>query len=198
MKKKLKASKPPAGVKVGVLAGKVKNLLPEALDLSALTASPDEDDDGPPEELTTTTAPAGEAEAEAEAEAFLAEKEKVKKGKQKKGETPQGKAVKYLWEDPENQELLEVLQEQTATKRKAKAARARVEKDGVTLLEGAHEEDDAQEAVQFLREELFFRRKRKRSVRDRFDRNVLSALSGARPMHVIKPSKGKKQKAEAT
>mmetsp|Transcript_85791 Transcript_85791/g.136295 ORF Transcript_85791/g.136295 Transcript_85791/m.136295 type:complete len:188 (+) Transcript_85791:47-610(+) len=186
--KKKKQSKSPV-VKAGVLAGKVKNLLPEALDLSSLKA--EEDDDGPPEELTTET-------AAAEVDALLATKEKVKKAKPKKGDAkPKSKAVKYLWEEPENQELLELLRQETETKRQAKASRARAEKDGVVLVKQGADEDDL-EASNFLKEELFSRRKRKRSVRDRFDRNVLSAFSRARPLHVVNPTKKSRQAAAPT
>ncbi|CAL1145644.1 unnamed protein product [Cladocopium goreaui] len=179
--KKKNTSKSPV-VKAGVLAGKVKGLLPEALDLSSLKA--EEDDDGPPEELTTETAAA-------------VEEEKVKKAKPKKGDAkPKSKAVKYLWEEPENQELLELLRQETETKRQAKATRARVEKDGVVLIKQGADEDDL-EASNFLKEELFSRRKRKRSVRDRFDRNVLSAFSRARPLHVVNPRKKTRQAATA-
>eukprot|EP00435_Cladocopium_sp_Y103_P062621 s1055_g24.t1 len=187
--KKKKTSKSPV-VKAGVLAGKVKDLLPEALDLSSL--KPEEDDDGPPEELTTETAAAVE-----EVDALLATKEKVKKAKPKKGDAPKSKAVKYLWEEPENQELLELLRQETETKRQAKATRARVEKDGVVLIKHGADEDDL-EASNFLKEELFSRRKRKRSVRDRFDRNVLSAFSRARPLHVVNPRKKTRQAAAET
>ncbi|CAL1145643.1 unnamed protein product [Cladocopium goreaui] len=187
--KKKNTSKSPV-VKAGVLAGKVKGLLPEALDLSSLKA--EEDDDGPPEELTTETAAAVE-----EVDALLVTKEKVKKAKPKKGDAkPKSKAVKYLWEEPENQELLELLRQETETKRQAKATRARVEKDGVVLIKQGADEDDL-EASNFLKEELFSRRKRKRSVRDRFDRNVLSAFSRARPLHVVNPRKKTRQAATA-
>eukprot|EP00913_Durusdinium_trenchii_P033178 g31061.t1 len=183
----MKKKKPAKTTKAGVLAGKVKTLLPKALDLGSLrrvedTRGPclgesqtdsvlqEEEEDGPPEEVTTVV-----ADAEAEAAALLAQapskdgerdgrafrskagssdwvktrllvshcfadrlQERPKAKRKKGGEEP---AAKYVWEDPANQELLQLLQQQTEQRRRRASARRRVEKDGVTLLQdGAQKE----------------------------------------------------------
>ncbi|CAJ1414501.1 unnamed protein product, partial [Effrenium voratum] len=117
--------------------------------------------------------------------------EKVKRRKDAKAKAKPKAKAKHLWEDPENQELLGVLRQQTQERRQKRAKAARLDKDGVTLQDSILQAEAGQDASHFLTEELFGRRKRKRSLRDRFDRNVLRG--SAHPLHL--DLKGQKQTA---
>ncbi|CAJ1371235.1 unnamed protein product [Effrenium voratum] len=186
MKKKKQAKTEQA-----VLAGKVKDLLPEAFDFTKLKAE-SEDEDGPPEEVHTVSGAGAEPEAQAASlMAAAKDTEKVKRRKDAKAKAKPKAKAKHLWEDPENQELLGVLRQQTQERRQKRAKAARLDKDGVTLQDSILQAEAGQDASHFLTEELFGRRKRKRSLRDRFDRNVLRG--SAHPLHL--DLKGQKQTA---
>ncbi|CAE7799327.1 ANK1 [Symbiodinium sp. CCMP2456] len=167
----------------GLLAGKVKDHLPQAFDVSRLGKVADEDDeDGPPEEVTTGlgTNPAQEdPEVEETAADSLPSKESVAVGKARRRKK-QGDGTKQLnlWQDPENQELLQALKIEDQEKRKRHAGTTQMEKHGVTLRsDAAQAHDRGGHAADFLQKELFGNRKRKRNVADRYDRNVLAGCS---------------------
>eukprot|EP00933_Yihiella_yeosuensis_P054547 TRINITY_DN53010_c0_g1_i1.p1 TRINITY_DN53010_c0_g1~~TRINITY_DN53010_c0_g1_i1.p1 ORF type:complete len:221 (+),score=88.33 TRINITY_DN53010_c0_g1_i1:87-749(+) len=201
-KKVLKKSKDKGSgeKKVGLLAGKVKGLLPEALDVAKLLkkddADDDDDSDDAPEEVTTNRVAGGAEEAAAEEEPEEAENSEAPVAKKKIRRGTRGskakKEEKYVWQDPENQELFEALREQDENRRRKDTDGRRIDKDGITLVrDGVAQESLSTAPADFLTEELWNRRKRKRSQIDRFDRNVLGRGRAA-GMHVVKPKKAAK------
>merc|ERR1712224_517561 len=132
----------PKQKKAGLLAGKVRNLLPEALDAKLLAPkdADDDDEDGPPEEVATISGPAGDEPPEevqnttadiTELEAPKPRQSKAKKsGKSGKsaGSTVPEKKAKFLWQDPENKELFDVLKEQDEQRRRRRQGAMRVQK----------------------------------------------------------------------
>eukprot|EP00931_Biecheleriopsis_adriatica_P062868 TRINITY_DN37977_c0_g1_i1.p2 TRINITY_DN37977_c0_g1~~TRINITY_DN37977_c0_g1_i1.p2 ORF type:complete len:213 (+),score=65.56 TRINITY_DN37977_c0_g1_i1:28-639(+) len=197
MKKPRRISKAKSDVtskkKAGVLAGKVKQLLPEALDIKSLLpkgGDSEDDDDGPPEEVATVSGPVGSLdEDEGPPEEATRTTRKTARKKAARSEKSQNK---YAWQDPENKEALNSLKEQEAAKRRRRTGNTRLEKDGVVLVrEGAAQApvDADLAAADFFAEELFSRRKRKRTMADRYDRNVLGARSRSHAMHQVLPKK---------
>eukprot|EP00931_Biecheleriopsis_adriatica_P062869 TRINITY_DN37977_c0_g1_i2.p2 TRINITY_DN37977_c0_g1~~TRINITY_DN37977_c0_g1_i2.p2 ORF type:complete len:225 (+),score=67.09 TRINITY_DN37977_c0_g1_i2:28-675(+) len=209
MKKPRRISKAKSDVtskkKAGVLAGKVKQLLPEALDIKSLLpkgGDSEDDDDGPPEEVATVSGPVGSLDEDegppeevqnitslpSEVEATRT----TRKTARKKAARSEKSQNKYAWQDPENKEALNSLKEQEAAKRRRRTGNTRLEKDGVVLVrEGAAQApvDADLAAADFFAEELFSRRKRKRTMADRYDRNVLGARSRSHAMHQVLPKK---------
>mmetsp|Transcript_47058 Transcript_47058/g.87988 ORF Transcript_47058/g.87988 Transcript_47058/m.87988 type:complete len:200 (-) Transcript_47058:26-625(-) len=173
-----------SGKKAGVLAGKVKKHLPQAFDVGQLGEGAADDDDGPPEEVTTRLGVEEGVEEEADADAAPAKKP-TGKARTNAKDSETAKKSKYLWEDPANQELLQALRQEDQERRKRPSLTSKMEKDGVTLLA-----DDAcpaahdRSASDFLQEELFGGRKRKRTVNDRHDRNILGGVNRSLPLHV--------------
>jgi len=197
-KAKAKAKAGDGGKKAGLLAGKIKEWLPPSLDLSGFSKA--EEDEGPPEEVTNRPAPgaAGDDDSDdapeevstrrGDAATNAAEVPVAKKrGRRKVEEEEEAPEVAgvggYVWEDPENRRLLEMMREKDVARRKRKTGPDRVVKHGFTLVRADHSfagDPEGSSAASFLAKELFEKRKRKRMTKDRNDRNVLGgARSGA-------------------
>ncbi|CAE7223275.1 ISA3 [Symbiodinium pilosum] len=110
--------------------------------LLKISAQVSEDEDGPPEEVTTglgsqqaqnqdANEEAVEAHARAPKEDAGATARKAQR-KKKRGDVTE--RAKYVWQEPANQELLQALKMEQQEKRKSNARATQAEKDGITLL----------------------------------------------------------------
>eukprot|EP00930_Biecheleria_cincta_P073662 TRINITY_DN60940_c0_g1_i1.p1 TRINITY_DN60940_c0_g1~~TRINITY_DN60940_c0_g1_i1.p1 ORF type:complete len:204 (-),score=53.85 TRINITY_DN60940_c0_g1_i1:84-695(-) len=185
----------------GVLAGKVKQLLPQALDLTRLVSKPgsaESDDDGPPQEIATQLGPTTvqPTEEQEDITSLPSSNKKSTKDTTKKGSLKtKKKSAKFIWQEPETQQLLEDLRVQDEQRRQKHLSAGRTEKAGIVLVqEGTREALGDAKASEFLKEELFDRRKRKRSMADRLDRNVLAGCNRATGLHRVSAKPRAKRK----
>merc|ERR1712139_537675 len=95
-----------------------------------------------------------------------------------------GEADAYFWQDPSKRQALGVLREESAKRRRRRDAGSQLEKDGITLVKlGSGPVASLTSQVpavasprDFLSQEMFGRRKRRRTATDRKDRNVLGRM----------------------
>ncbi|CAE8612996.1 unnamed protein product [Polarella glacialis] len=202
LKNPKKVEKP---AKAGVLSlSKVKQFLPEALDVSRLAKASvgddDDDDDGPPVEVSTNRAKEGADDEGDSPPDEVTHLPKTRRGRRKgaaadgldeaaSSGTQSGKKAKFAWEEPENQALFETLKAEDELRRRRNLGSSRVEKNGITLVrDGVTQASGDAAASEFWKQEMFVRRKRKRSVDDRLDRNVLGR--GALPARLLRSGTG--------
>mmetsp|Transcript_62280 Transcript_62280/g.96822 ORF Transcript_62280/g.96822 Transcript_62280/m.96822 type:complete len:191 (-) Transcript_62280:37-609(-) len=180
-KRKLKGASPEEGA-TGLLTGKTKELLPAPLKLSASVAE-DDDDDGPPEEASTVriTRPQSKPGKDDSDDDGPPEQVTTARGATANAE--------FFWQEPEKRKVLGALRDNAAKRRrKNEASNSRLEKDGVVLARLSEKSVASTVGVpaaaktpsDFLSQELFGRRKRKRSAFDRNDRNSLGRMGSHR------------------
>mmetsp|Transcript_17939 Transcript_17939/g.41840 ORF Transcript_17939/g.41840 Transcript_17939/m.41840 type:complete len:238 (-) Transcript_17939:82-795(-) len=211
-----KGKKAKSTPKVGVLEGKVASLLPPDLKLEQLATG--DDDDGPPEEISSKVkvaetapieeAPAAKPQADTQDKGGQSTANSTDRGNKSKGQPPNGQPPskdgkkvqkkkkpaqpQYFWQEPENAEIVRELSNREQEKRTQRVALHRTVKDGFVIvragaagLVGATAAP-AVDGDNFIDSELYSRRKRKRSVRDRYDRNVLGRNSALTAAHITK------------
>eukprot|EP00927_Polykrikos_kofoidii_P037618 TRINITY_DN317_c0_g1_i1.p2 TRINITY_DN317_c0_g1~~TRINITY_DN317_c0_g1_i1.p2 ORF type:complete len:248 (-),score=45.88 TRINITY_DN317_c0_g1_i1:80-754(-) len=202
------------------LVGKVKHLLPPALDLGppkALAkvtpvADSGSDDDGPPDEVTNLQAPLsspvidesrsetllhkkGSSLSSAESPRWESRGEWGASGRTQLWQNAETTTANtHWWQNEENEQLLAVAREQDAKRRQArKKEGTKVEKDGFIIASaqgGLEGQPGLASANAFLTDELFAGRKRKRSRLDKYDRPSL--FRGKAGMHCVPKLHGKK------
>jgi len=155
-----------------------KKLVREVVKASAKDESDDEDDDAPPEEVSNKMMAPELMLPKVEEEASRAKRPRPLKKIKSEGDVDKAFSAGdetggYIWEDPQNREMLEILRDRDSRRQQRKLAGACVTKHGFQLQRAdaaAFHESSNANAAEFLQNELFANRIRKRSLENLKDR----------------------------